>query len=264
MSRYQDKSADTSDYGRQSTGEVSALPSGSEFQYPTHHLIAIYRLACDLACTNSHANAPSKNTEHASIERLKQTFHKSLKYVLEQLVENGRFERSQIENEVGPCRSFIHSERVLYKKTHLPAEVTFIAEMNNRNNEWVNLSPFGWVRHSDGPVFTQVFAPLNDPCHFRSELLYSEAAFAEEVAAIRTAPMEFVLGFAGRSFLIETAFHHIAMRLRRVIYHSGITSLAIRATSDVSVEITATLPEAGTCDVHLNYCRQTAKVSVGP
>jgi hypothetical protein len=265
MSRHQDRSGNTSDYGRQTTAEMSAFPYGLDCAYPTHDLIATYRRTCDLACINDYARTPDSNTELASIELLKETFNKSIKYGLKQLIESGRFERAQIENEVGPCRSFIHSERVLYTKTHLPAEVTFIAEMTNRNNEWVNLSPFGWVRHSDGPVFTKVTAPLRDPWRYRSELLYSKAAFAEEVAAIRAAPMGFVLGFTGRSFLVESAFHHIAEKLRpRAIYHSSITSLAIRPTSDVSVELTATLPEAGACEAHISYDRQTAKVSVGP
>lgn len=264
MSRHQDRSGNTSDFGRQTTTGMSALPYGSDCEYPTHDLIAIYRRTCDLACINGYAGTPDDTIELASIELLKETFNKSIKYGLEQLIESGRFERTQIETEVGPCRSFIHSERVLYKKAHLPAEVTFIAEMTNRNNEWVNPSPFGWVRHADALVFTQISAPLRDPWRYRSELLYSEAAFAAEVEAIRAAPMGFVLGFAGRSFLVESAFHHIAEKLRpRAIYHSSITSLAIRQTSDVSVELTATLPEAGACEVHLKYDRQTAKVSVG-
>lgn len=263
MTGYEDKSRTSRDFGLEIAAEVSLYPYNLDISYPTDNLIANYRRACDLASVDGYARMPEDFIELESVDRLKSTYASSIKYNLEQLIANGRFERAQIENTVGPCRSFIHSERVIYQGTHLPADITFVAEMTNKANEWVNFSPFGWVRHSDGPVFTQVSAPLRDPWRFRSELLYSEAAFAEELAAIRAAPMEFVLGFAGRSFLVETAFHHLVEKLRpRPIYHSSITSFAITQTSDSTVEVTATLPEAGTCEVHLSYDRETAKVSV--
>jgi hypothetical protein len=264
MNKHLDKSGDTT--RRQATvAEVLGPTCNSELQHPTHNLITIYRRTCDNACIDSHAGAPEEDFERESIEVLKDTFAKSLRYNLEQLVENGRFTQGQIERVVGPSRKFTHSERVLYKKTHLPAEITFISEMTNRNNEWVNLSPFGWVRHATAPVFTQVSALLAEPQRYRSELLYSEAAFAEEISAIKAAPMGFVLGFAGRSFLVETAFHHITQSRRPLtIYHSSITSCTIRETSDVSVKFIAAISGAGTCVVHLGYDHQTARVSVVP
>jgi hypothetical protein len=152
---------------------------------------------------------------------------------------------------------------VLYGKMGLPPEVTFIAKMINRNNESINLSPFGWTRHSGGPVVTQVRAQLEEPLRYKSELLYSEEAFGEELTAIRASPMNLVLGIEGRSFLVESAFHYIAKNSHsRAIYHSGVTSLKIRQTSDESAELIAILSAVGERKVRLTRDPKTAKISV--
>jgi hypothetical protein len=73
--------------------------------------------------------------------------------------------------------------------------------------------------------------------------------------------MEFVLGFAGRSFLIETALRHIAEHVHpRPWYHSGISSLCITSTDRSTAEFNVRLQHSGAFRLNLSRDPETAVI----
>jgi hypothetical protein len=251
------------DLGRNTGLDIALSSLTTKVRNPTRDLLASYLRACRSTCGSGLAKEPESPIEHDSIDQLKNTFRKSVSYDLENLIRTGRFEQAHVDNSVRPTRRFIHSEHILYHAAHTPAEVTFLAEMNNKSHEWVNLSPFGWIKHSQGPVFTQVIAPLQEPFRYRVNLLYSQAAFMEELEAIKRTPMQFVLGIAGRSFIVESALQHIAQRTQlNCMPHSSVSALSVNHVAKTTVEITASLSCVGKSKVSLSLSPRTATISI--